>query len=267
MPPLAVEDFLGLILKVASQREAYFVLEHFKRHFSLAVGKTNMTSSSTGWAQSDLKSLMDEAANNAVVFIDALYDGFQTLVRQDPDVVIPSDEVLNAVFRVYDVGYQIIDNGLQVLDPTAPLVEVETSNLDAKDDAIEMIRDSLNRSEELLQQGHGKEAVQESLWLLESISTEFQGIATDTGAIVGQYFNEIINELKRSNRGKAMDVILRWISNIHGYLSSPTGGGVRHGLHLKKGLRLSHQEARLFCNLIRSFTDYFIAESARLKQK
>ncbi|SPZ48216.1 Uncharacterised protein [Agrobacterium tumefaciens] len=54
---------------------------------------------------------------------------------------------------------------------------------------------------------------------------------------------------------------------LHGYLSSPTGGGVRHGVDLKEGLALEIDEARLYCNLIRSYLTFLIAEHERLSRR
>ena len=54
--------------------------------------------------------------------------------------------------------------------------------------------------------------------------------------------------------------------NLHGYLSSPTGGGVRHGVDLNEGLELGIVEARLYCNLIRSYLTFLIAEHERLQR-
>ena len=47
---------------------------------------------------------------------------------------------------------------------------------------------------------------------------------------------------------------------LHGFLSSPTGGGVRHGLDLKDGVARADHEARLYCNLIRSYITYLPEE-------
>ena len=47
-----------------------------------------------------------------------------------------------------------------------------------------------------------------------------------------KYFNEIVAELRASSRGTPRAEILRWLKMLHGYLSSPTGGGVRHGVDL-----------------------------------
>lgn len=61
-----------------------------------------------------------------------------------------------------------------------------------------------------------------------------------------------------------MEHILGWIMTLHGYLSSPTGGGIRHGLDLREGLAVQAGEARLYCNLIRSYITFLIGEHERL---
>ncbi len=70
-------------------------------------------------------------------------------------------------------------------------------------------------------------------------------------SVQGRYFNKIIAELRKRGRGHQVR-ILDSMMNLHGYLSSPTGGGVRHGVDLRDGLDLSIEEARLYCNLTRS---------------
>ena len=60
--------------------------------------------------------------------------------------------------------------------------------------------------------------------------------------------------------------MLDGVTSVHGYLSSPTGGGVRHGLDLSKGVELGPNEARLFCNLIRSYLSFLLAEHERLNR-
>jgi hypothetical protein len=60
-------------------------------------------------------------------------------------------------------------------------------------------------------------------------------------------------------------LVLEWCTSLHGYLSSPTGGGIRHGSYiLRPDLNLQDHEARLFCNLIRSYIFFLIDEHARL---
>jgi hypothetical protein len=58
--------------------------------------------------------------------------------------------------------------------------------------------------------------------------------------------------------------LIVWIEALHGYLSSPTGGGVRHGADLSGDLVIDPNEARLYCNLIRSYITYLMAEHERL---
>jgi hypothetical protein len=63
-----------------------------------------------------------------------------------------------------------------------------------------------------------------------------------------------------------LDQVLDWVMKLHGYLSSPTGGGIRHGTQLKAGIELQPNEARLFCNLIRSYISYLMTEHERLSR-
>ena len=57
------------------------------------------------------------------------------------------------------------------------------------------------------------------------------------------------------------------IPTLHGYLSSPAGGGIRHGANLKASIAIQPNEARLFCNLIRSYISFLMAEHERLSKK
>jgi hypothetical protein len=70
--------------------------------------------------------------------------------------------------------------------------------------------------------------------------------------------------LRKANRRTTLDQVLDWITRLHGYLSAPKGGGIRHVAHLKAGISTQAHEARLFCNLIRSYITYLIAEHERL---
>jgi hypothetical protein len=95
---------------------------------------------------------------------------------------------------------------------------------------------------------------------LESITTAFRGTGEDTVSIQGKYFGPIINEMKKQGKGKAQENILTWMTTLHGYLSSPTGGGVRHGTDLKEGVAIRAHEARLYCNLARSYLTFLLEE-------
>lgn len=114
-------------------------------------------------------------------------------------------------------------------------------------------------------EGHPREAVQESLWVLETLATAFRGIEAGGEAVRGKYFNEIARDLKRVAKGSPLERVIDWVTTLHGFLSSPTGGGVRHGMDLSEGVSIGPSEARLFCNLIRSYIGYLLTEHERLK--
>jgi hypothetical protein len=100
--------------------------------------------------------------------------------------------------------------------------------------------------------------------LLETVTTAFRGVETATGTVEGKYFNQIVRELREVDSSATLKRVLDWISGLHGFLSSPTGGGVRHGLDLDAGVQIGENEARLFCNLIRSYLSFLLIEHQRL---
>ena len=148
-----------------------------------------------------------------------------------------------------------------------PTIPVATSPLTLTQRAVLILKKSLTRSEELLLQGRGREAVQEILWLLETVTTAFRGVETFTGTVEGKYFNQIVRELRGIEPGSTLNRVLGWVAALHSYLSSPTGGGVRHGLDLDEGVPIGDNEARLFCNLIRSYLSFLIMEHQRLTMR
>ncbi len=132
--------------------------------------------------------------------------------------------------------------------------------------AQELINRSLEESEKLLLEGRDRQAVQEILWLLETVATAFKGLDAGASTVQGEYFNKIAADLRRHNRGTTLDQVLGWITTLHGFLSSPTGGGIRHGTDLKAGIATDPSEARLFCNLTRSYIHFLLTEHERLSR-
>jgi hypothetical protein len=133
--------------------------------------------------------------------------------------------------------------------------------------AKETLQISLNRSEELLDNGYSREAVQESLWLLETVATAFKDKEIGSGKVEGKYFNEIVKALRQRLPGTTLERVSVWITALHGYLSSPTGGGIRHGLDLTDGVPIAEPEARLFCNLIRSYISYLLTIYEKMERE
>lgn len=136
-------------------------------------------------------------------------------------------------------------------------------SLDVK--ANELIQRSLSDSEHLLATGKNRAAVQEILWLLETISTAFRGADFPDGNVTGKYFSKIIGDLRRLHRGQTLDRVSIWLENIYGYLSAPDGGGIRHGSSLSVHEELTAGEARLYCDLSRSYITFLLHEHTRLQ--
>jgi len=265
--PEAIRDFDLLIRKVTTQANRWDMLEHFKGAFSRAAGQTHFRSSSEGWAESDLSSAMSQAAENAPLFLEAFYDACEELRQRD--LFAPDVAMINTVCRKHEIGYELKPPALLFRDSnsaitTTPVPVVERPPTIAEH-ALEILQQSLERSERLLTEGHHHEAVQESLWVLESLTTAFRGIELDGEAVRGKYFNDILRDLKRVAKDSTLERVIEWVTSLHGFLSSPTGGGVRHGMDLNEGISIGPSDARLFCNLIRSYIGYLLAEHERLK--
>jgi len=258
-----VNAIFELITRVATQGDRQRILEHFKRYFAAAAGTTTSWSSSTSWAESDLQNYMETAAANAPLFIEAFYDACEALVSNNPELAVPDVTRINRILFENGTGYQLQPPDLISSSAQTPIaVPQRPASLD--EEAQEMIQRSLKDSEQLLSEGRNRPAVQEILWLLETVSTAFQGLNSGDGTVQGRYFNRIIHDLRRHNRGTALEQILAWVATLHGYLSSPTGGGIRHGTDLRAGIATQPDEARLFCNLIRSYITFLLTEHERL---
>src|ERR1700683_2878603 len=256
-------DFARLIGKIATQGPRQEILEHFKSYFADAAGTASSWSSNAGWAETDLDRHMRDAAANAPLFIEAFYDACEVLARSHPEYAVPDTAMINRILANHNAGYKIQPPDLIPIDRIEAIdVPQEPPSLDQQ--AQDLIQQSLKQSEQLLSEGRDRQAVQEILWLLETVSTAFQGLDTGSGTVQGKYFNTIAEDLRKHHKGKILEQVLAWVSTLHGYLSSPTGGGIRHGTDLKAGIIIQPNEARLFCNLIRSYISYLMAEHARL---
>ncbi|WP_324744010.1 hypothetical protein [Pseudomonas veronii] len=252
IPQGVVRDFYDLIEKIASQGNVWQVVEQCKNGF----GGTGR-SSSPDWAWSDLSRLMDSSAENAPLFIEAFWNCCVDL--EQSGLGVPDLQIINAIMAEHDAGYEIQLPDLIATRSYAPITVPRLApSLDEQAHAL--IDECLAESERLLDAGQGRRAVQEILFLLESITTAFRGVGEDTVTIQGKYFGPIINEMRKRERGKAQESILTWMTTLHGYLSSPTGGGVRHGTDLKEGIAIQPHEARLYCNLARSYLTFLLEE-------
>lgn len=258
MPPLAVNAFNSLVHMIAGQsKSSWAIFELFKAKFS---GR-HSRSSNESWAISDLHTAMMSAADNAPVFIGAFWDGCTQVQASHPEVGLPDADVVNKILYEHEIPFEVRPPALLARHPQAPIV-VQAPEKSLGERAYALIHASLDQADRLLLEQRPRQAVQEILWLLETVSTAFHGQESGTGTVEGKYFNEIIRALRNNNRGSALAEALGWMTKMHGYLSSPGGGGVRHGMQLAAGVSPTLKEAYLYCNLMRSYINYLLAELA-----
>ena len=267
IPDRLIAECIDLIGKAATQRDRQEALEHFKGYFCEASGSSHTWSSNASWAESDLWTFARAAAQNAPLFIEAFYDACLTFAGDDPDAWAPDASILNDLLARHGIGYVVQPPRLEPREYASATIDVSPVPPTLAERAATILQESLSRSEQLLAERRGREAVQESLWLLETVATAFRGVETETGSVAGKYFNQIVRDLRSIAPSGALNRVLDWVTSLHGYLSSPTGGGVRHGLDLNSGVEIDDNEARLFCNLIRSYLSFLLVEHQRLSRK
>lgn len=267
MPDGAVEAYVGLIGQIASQRVPKVIKERFKQAFCTAGSIPYYPSSSDRFIDEDLRSAAYAAAPNAPVFIDAFDTVLNGLQRQDPALGVPDDTHVNRLLAEHEVGFRIERPRLVAASAEFD-VPVPTGPLSLDEEARNLILRSLTESERALGENRLLDAVQNVLWLLETFSTAFRNPNLTGGPIQQSYFNKIINRLReKGDTNGHQSRILDWMMDLHGYLSAPAGGGVRHGTDISRGRPLDADEARLFCNLARSYLVYLISEYERLARR
>jgi hypothetical protein len=256
-------QFFELVEKVASQGDRWDVLEMFKGVFAGAIGAVHVRSSSEGWALTDLRTYMKEASKNPPLFLQALLMGFET-AEIKLKLQVPNSVFLNQLCRRNRIPLQIVNDEITLTTKQAITIRVAEAPSSLREEAAQLLSESISRSEQLMGENRGREAVQEILWVLESLVTGFRGITYQGAQVKGKYFNQIVQDLKKTNAGIALQRALEWCEQLHGYLSSPTGGAIRHGVDINKGIPMSNEEARFFCNLIRSYVSFLQTEHERL---
>lgn len=255
-------DFGNFITRMGAQG-GQVVLECFKRHFASAANVQYYPSTNQSWAQTDLERVMTSAADNAPLFIVAFVSACEELIEKYTGLAIPDVTRINRTLSEGGAGYEIRGDDL-VATSVPATISVPTSPPSLDHQAQAIIEKSLADADRALSEGNGRQAVQELLWLLETIATAFRDLPTADGTVQGKYFNKIVGKLRAGSRGMHQEQIIGWMLTLHGFLSAPSGGGVRHGLDLASGEPADIDEARLYCNLIRSYISYLITAHARL---
>lgn len=264
--PVFVDEVMGEIIQsIVAECSNKRIYEIFKRRFAHASGSPAGESSDEGWAKTDLWDAMNRTAQkNVVLFIEALYDGLCDLRTAGVNAQLPPLHFVNK--HLESTGFAIKEPDLLIRISNHEPIPVPTRAPSFDVQANEVIQASLRKSEELLDVGNHRGAVQEVYWLLETITTAFKGVQMADGNISGKYFSKIIGEMRQLNRHKTLDQVSGWLVNIYGYLSAPGGGGVRHGADILNYDELTASEARLFCDLARSYISYFLHEHSLLQR-
>lgn len=249
----AVNAFYDLVLKIAAQRETWSIIELFKSRFG-----GSSRSSSEDWAKSDLHVCMHAAASNAPSFIDAFWSACHAAQSDNFGIAVPDETVANKILADFGEPYEIRPPRLVSRGQIPPPeIVIPEQSLTSRGRAV--VQKSLLQADEFLLAQKPRQAVQEIIWLLETVTTAFEGRESGTGTIDGKYFNDIIKDLQRHNADTALREVMGWVKKLHGFLSSPSGGAVRHGMHLERGKDVDMKEAELFCNLTKSYIGYLLA--------
>ena len=254
LPDEACRELVSFATRIADQGDTWEVLETFKRYFAPAGGETYYRSSNCGWADTDLQRLMSDAARNAPLFIEAFYEA--CYAAKEVGVAVPDVATLNRVLKKHEAGFEV--HPPRLVCSNAETVPVPDRTPSVSEQANTLIQDSLKESERLLAEGRNRQAVQEVLWLLETVSTAYKGTDTPSGSVEGKYFARIAKDLRKLHRGNTLEQVVRWIEQLYGYLSSPTGGGIRHGTDIADPKDLEAHEARLFSNLVRNYVRFLL---------
>lgn len=264
-PALVNKVMEDIIQRIVAECSNKLIYETFKRRFAHASGSPAGDSSDESWARTDLWNAMKRTADkNVVLFIEALYDGLSDMHKMQVDAHIPPFNYINRILE--PTGFAIKDPDFLVRTSEYKPIQVPARTPSFDMQANEVIQASLRKSEQLLDAGNHRGAVHEVFWLLESITTAFRGVQIADSNIKGKYFSKIIEEMRHLNRHKTLDQVSGWLINIYGYLSAPSGGGVRHGADILNYDELTAGEARLFCDLARSYISYFLHEHSLLQR-
>jgi hypothetical protein len=260
IPDEALDEFFTFTKITAQRGDAEEIFYIFRSKFNEAMGESVYRSSSLYFAPSDARLAMQNAATNAPVFVSAFYGACAEITNRFGVNHAPDVPTVNRLLEKHRIGY-VIDPPHLRLREAVDVVPVSPTSL--LQDAHAKFRSAVERSEELLRQNKGDEAVNHIWWLLESIATAFSGLVINERQIEGEYFNDVMKSVQRAAPDALLGTVARWLTALQAYLSGPAQGGIRHGrqLHLE-GLR-NHDAALLF-NLTRSYISYLLAEYERL---
>lgn len=112
IPTSALNECLDVIRRVATQGDLQDVLEHYKGYFCRALGTAHIQSSNVSWAETDLRTYMEQAAENAPLFIEAMVEACRAAPRLGYNIYAPDSTAINILLARHDVGYEVIGDEL-----------------------------------------------------------------------------------------------------------------------------------------------------------
>ena len=127
--------------------------------------------------------------------------------------------MINFYLAKHGAGYEVEPSQPDLAQSTHAGIQVpHVPSLDEQ--AREEIQ-RLKQSDDYLSAGQHRQAVQEILWLLETVSTLFEGLTVGDATVEGKYFNKIAADLKKHQKGKTFEHVLNWATTLHGYYQRP----------------------------------------------
>lgn len=263
VPQAAKKDFTALMTRLAYEsKDVRLAFENFKANFRTVTGEPFYGSSSLSFAETDAQNdLWAAASANPVLFIEAFYNAIHAIdIPYGAEIAIDG---LNAVLEKHNLGWMIRDGKLLHREGD---IDVPAPPATLMSQANNQLKNAWEGAQKYLEQGEGRKAVQELLWVLESVAAAFEGKTVGSTVVKGDYFVSIVAELKKDQSSLNRKLVLLWLQGLHSHLSNPKGGGVRHGAAPALPQMELH-EAELYCNLIRSYAVYLLRELNRTQLK
>jgi len=263
VPEEALEELLRLASRAAGLhprgREAG--LEHMKHSISATSGRGYSPSSSESWAETDLRRLLEGLKDEPPVLIEGIVTGCRSITDSEGRSILDDPTPINRIMEKFGMGYRISGDEI-LLGESIPPPTVEPVPSLIEQTAAELGK-AWKRADQLLDEGHPDEAVAKIWFVLESILTVFRGLKVGDQTVEGAYFNKVVHSLKGTEIDPTFKMVLDLASRVHGQLSDPSTGRLRHGSEL--GIPpISPQEGRFLVGFAKSLGYYICSEYQRL---
>jgi hypothetical protein len=203
------------------------------------------------------------AADNAPAFIAAFWDGCEEVRGQYPEVGLPDVDIVNGILFDHGVPYEIRPPELLARNPQTP-IPVQAPEKSIGERSVELVHASLVQADRLLLEQRHARPCRISSGSLRPCRLRSRGSAPGPERSRANMSTTSSGTCAPSTPAARWPEALGWMTRMHGFLSSPSGGDVRHGTQLAADVSPTLKEAHLYCNLTRSYIGYLLAEIADL---